>query len=1103
MRKAILISFLLCLSNTALGNECAPFSAQLYDDGGQCPCSKGEEIQSGCPDPSVWPDTWYTTVWRGKYEEDRCDRRESKGNHPGVDLKDVNNNPFLINGRYAALIAGPIISVNRDGWGGGWGNYVVQRVQSVDRNGNPISYMCFMGHLANNTIPSNAQNGRWFSCGEDLGDIGSTGSSTGPHGHWQCQICDDPDCQNEIKYFGDSECRSPVGECPYTLCIDGIPLDCIADKTINPIVALQDPDNDGYSRLNGDCDWNNSAISPSATENCNDGIDNNCNGLVDSHDPHCGAEPTMLSQMFFSVPSSGGAYDLGETITGSVVLRNNSSVPLNINDLTIGCRLNNASDCWNYSSEPNRLKCGEPDCPEFTNHTNITIQPGQNYNYIGTFTPNQYGLYACKVYYRVGPLECKGWNWDIPKAAAGYATTAYLSVANECAPAQSIARSSVNLLTTDCTPNTCSGKNAGDSCDDGLYCTTNDQCINSNGNLVCQGSSRNCNDNDSCTTDSCDESINKCTHASILNCGQIGQCAGQPNGTPCNDNNACTLLDQCLNGVCISNTNDCSQFNTQCSLGVCDPAVGCVQQPKSNGTTCNDGRLCTEIDTCQNGQCVGTDRDCNDNNPCTVDSCNETSLCTNIPGNAGIICREALWACDEPERCTGLSDLCPAHNNENKSPAGTPCSDGVFCNGLETCGADGFCYAGDEPCPYGLTTCDYYSCDENTDTCNVIGHKDQSIRCDDGLFCTQYDECDGQGNCVSYGDPCSSNFADGDEDCSETCDEETDSCTAPDPYSFNCTDGIWCNGTERCLNGECAIAGKQRCSDGEECDEINRTCIPAYSPTTTTPTPTSTPISTPSHTATITPSATIIVLTPTHTVATPSRTATNTQTATKNPTNTNTSTPSKTTTPTYTATTTLVTVATRTATPTPLTICERKVLEPINCPSTLRDCTTSDNSSISIRMVKNQKHTATNRIIWRLRINNQPDRIICDPTTVTEQTVCLYDGPNLVSQLKLPSTATCGNETCWKQVGEKSFRWFNHDLTQHSEIQKVRVSQNQANDLALSLFAKGENLPHLELPFSDNRITAQWNIDDNLCFQSLFFKDAGLTKETSQTFIGR
>ena len=63
----------------------------------------------------------------------------------------------------------------------------------------------------------------------------------------------------------------------------------------DPTPACIDNDNDGYgnpgdsSCKNGlaiDCNDNNAAINPGAAENCTDGIDNNCNGLVDTQDPN-------------------------------------------------------------------------------------------------------------------------------------------------------------------------------------------------------------------------------------------------------------------------------------------------------------------------------------------------------------------------------------------------------------------------------------------------------------------------------------------------------------------------------------------------------------------------------------------------------------------------------------------------------------------------------------------------------------------------------------------------------------------------------------------------------------------------------------------------
>ena len=82
-------------------------------------------------------------------------------------------------------------------------------------------------------------------------------------------------------------------------------------------------------------------------------------------------------------------------------------------------------------------------------------------------------------------------------------------------------------------------------------------------------------------------------------------CQFEPTGSACNDGNACTLSDTCnATGQCLSGPpRDCVDANV-CTADSCDPAVGCVHAPLSGGA-CDDGRLCTTGDTCQNGVCAG------------------------------------------------------------------------------------------------------------------------------------------------------------------------------------------------------------------------------------------------------------------------------------------------------------------------------------------------------------------------------------------------------------------------------------------------------------------------------------------------------------------
>jgi hypothetical protein len=62
----------------------------------------------------------------------------------------------------------------------------------------------------------------------------------------------------------------------------GLDADVTSDVGIDPHVDL---DGDGFSPADGDCDDADPLVHPGAREVCDDGIDNNCNGAVDVHEP--------------------------------------------------------------------------------------------------------------------------------------------------------------------------------------------------------------------------------------------------------------------------------------------------------------------------------------------------------------------------------------------------------------------------------------------------------------------------------------------------------------------------------------------------------------------------------------------------------------------------------------------------------------------------------------------------------------------------------------------------------------------------------------------------------------------------------------------------
>ncbi len=151
------------------------------------------------------------------------------------------------------------------------------------------------------------------------------------------------------------------------------------------------------------------------------------------------------------------------------------------------------------------------------------------------------------------------------------------------------------------------------------------------------------------------------------------------------------------------------------------------------------------------------DADCDDSNPCTDDSC-----------NAG--------ACEYTDN-TG------------------PCDDGLYCSENDQC-SGGICSPGTpRDCASAADQCNDGVCDEGADQCVPQPIVD-GTGCDDGLYCTLTDECQG-GLCVGSGETC----PDDANDCTDDCDEATDTCylcNATGTSDLCCEDPV-CASEEVCL----------------------------------------------------------------------------------------------------------------------------------------------------------------------------------------------------------------------------------------------------------------------------------------------------------------
>jgi len=138
---------------------------------------------------------------------------------------------------------------------------------------------------------------------------------------------------------------------------------------------------------------------------------------------------------------------------------------------------------------------------------------------------------------------------------------------------------------------------------------------------------------------------------------------------------------------------------------------GCTSNPE-----CDDGLFCNGAETCVSNQCqAGTAPNCSDGVACTTDTCNEgTDSCDHTPNNGA-------------------------------------CSDGLFCNGSETCHITLGCQAGTAPNCDDSIACTADSCNEGTDTCD---HVPNNGLCSDGLFCNGAEVCNVGTGCGDGPDPC-------------------------------------------------------------------------------------------------------------------------------------------------------------------------------------------------------------------------------------------------------------------------------------------------------------------------------------------------------------
>jgi hypothetical protein len=158
-------------------------------------------------------------------------------------------------------------------------------------------------------------------------------------------------------------------------------------------------------------------------------------------------------------------------------------------------------------------------------------------------------------------------------------------------------------------------------------------------------------------------------------------------------------------------------------------------------------------------------------------------------------------------------------NTFNSGNIVSTCSDGLFCNGLETL-VGVSCQAGTPPdCTVLTDQCNNGVCNESTDTCQAQPVNEGGV-CNDQDLCTQTDRCTA-GVCAGTPVDCSSL----DDACNQgVCNPATGACQAvPTNEGGSCDDAVFCNGTDTCLSGACVSSGDP-CAP-LLCDEVGDRCF--------------------------------------------------------------------------------------------------------------------------------------------------------------------------------------------------------------------------------------------------------------------------------------
>lgn len=346
---------------------------------------------------------------------------------------------------------------------------------------------------------------------------------------------------------------------------------------------------------------------------------------------------------------------------------------------------------------------------------------------------------------------------------------------DSCAPSSGCVFTNV---TTQCEYNTCKLRNGTST-----TCTSESSCYTP----VCDPDTGckqqwNCDDNDMCTTDTCQGG--KCVNTPI-GCSGATLCNPQECNSRtgiCEDRNVtCTSPNACNIGTCVESTGRCSF-----SAMVCESEDPCFPQVCRNGACVADTPVsCTSENKCINSTCVnnaGTAECRYTSFACPQDSCNPTT-CNTATGSCDLLPKQI---CDDQNPCTDEKLICANNTLTCDFSVNNLCDDNNSCTN-DLCSAEA-----DQPCTHSNITCEASNLCEVASCDPVQGCITTPLICPPSEDLCKTATCDPIAGCIYTSKVCPS----GDINCFvSSCTAETGNCTRERRSNFNTaisSNGIAC-----------------------------------------------------------------------------------------------------------------------------------------------------------------------------------------------------------------------------------------------------------------------------------------------------------------------